>query len=309
MAYDGYYSSSHPHQTGNVNANPDQSDPYGHSPAPPYPSNYYEPDRLNMPQPQMPPNPPQGPNMEPYPELPHQQNTGYLNDAVSSAVNNADSSAYLSPDVLSQITATVIQQLKATGLDNLQGSGGPPSRSQSQQPPYTAPEYPPRPHSESPPTASQRIGSAPNPMASGYENPQSYPAPSAYASDNRPNTKSSPDASTRRPDSISSQEGQRAERPKPPSRDATVVEMTTLEKIWGKLFEDGKPTKRLGQFLRGIAMHLVGCHTSSSLVCVFANLEVDRGLSTRQHHRHCPRQAAEVLCRYQCLWGSISMEW
>jgi hypothetical protein len=47
------------------------------------------------------------------------------------------------------------------------------------------------------------------------------------------------------------------ERPKPPSRDATVVEMTTLEKIWGKLFEDGKPTKRLGQFLRGIAMHLV----------------------------------------------------
>jgi hypothetical protein len=35
------------------------------------------------------------------------------------------------------------------------------------------------------------------------------------------------------------------------------MEMTTLEKIWGKLFVDGKPTKRLGQFLRGIAMHLV----------------------------------------------------
>ncbi|KAJ5225988.1 hypothetical protein N7468_007213 [Penicillium chermesinum] len=33
--------------------------------------------------------------------------------------------------------------------------------------------------------------------------------------------------------------------------------MTTLEKIWGKLFEDGKPTKRLGQFLRGIALHLI----------------------------------------------------
>lgn len=35
------------------------------------------------------------------------------------------------------------------------------------------------------------------------------------------------------------------------------MEMTTLEKIWGKLFEDDKPTARLGQFLRGIAMHLV----------------------------------------------------
>jgi hypothetical protein len=33
--------------------------------------------------------------------------------------------------------------------------------------------------------------------------------------------------------------------------------MTTLEKIWGKLFEEGKPTKRVGQLLRGIAVHLV----------------------------------------------------
>lgn len=37
----------------------------------------------------------------------------------------------------------------------------------------------------------------------------------------------------------------------------TEEELTTLEKIWGKLFDDGKPTPRLGQFLRGIAVHLV----------------------------------------------------
>lgn len=36
------------------------------------------------------------------------------------------------------------------------------------------------------------------------------------------------------------------------------MEMTTLERIWGKLFDDGKATKRLGQFLRGIAVHMVG---------------------------------------------------
>jgi predicted phosphohydrolase len=46
-------------------------------------------------------------------------------------------------------------------------------------------------------------------------------------------------------------------RPKPPSRETTLTEMTTLEKIWGKLFEEGRPTKRLGQLLRGIAVHLV----------------------------------------------------
>lgn len=32
---------------------------------------------------------------------------------------------------------------------------------------------------------------------------------------------------------------------------------TTLEKIWGPLFDDGKPTARLGQFLRGLALHIV----------------------------------------------------
>ncbi|KAF7593000.1 hypothetical protein BBP40_012159 [Aspergillus hancockii] len=46
-------------------------------------------------------------------------------------------------------------------------------------------------------------------------------------------------------------------RPKPPSRDITVTELTTLEKIWGTLFEEGKPTKKLSQFLRGIAVHLI----------------------------------------------------
>lgn len=46
-------------------------------------------------------------------------------------------------------------------------------------------------------------------------------------------------------------------RPRLPSREETITEMTTLEKIWGKFFEEGRPTERLGQFLRGIAAHLV----------------------------------------------------
>jgi hypothetical protein len=37
-------------------------------------------------------------------------------------------------------------------------------------------------------------------------------------------------------------------------------EETTLEKIWGKLFEDGKPTEKLGQLLRGMAEYMV-CST------------------------------------------------
>lgn len=44
------------------------------------------------------------------------------------------------------------------------------------------------------------------------------------------------------------------------SRKSSVVddaeEATTLEKIWQPLFENGNPTKRLSQFLRGLAWHL-----------------------------------------------------
>jgi hypothetical protein len=227
-----------------------------------------------MPQPQMPTGPP-APNPELYPEprYPGQNqnhNPGAINDAVNSAVHNSGSTGYLSPEVLSQITATVIQQLKSTGLDNLQGSpsvpGPPPPRSQSQQPAWqTEPSL--RPHAESPPTMAARSNSIPPsvPVSGDSKEPfQPYVEPyveSEYG-DSRPSPKPSPDPVSEKRGSMSSQGSARSNpkmeaRPKPPDRDATVTEMTTLERIWGKLFEDGKPTNRLGQFLRGIALHLV----------------------------------------------------
>ena len=46
--------------------------------------------------------------------------------------------------------------------------------------------------------------------------------------------------------------------PRCTSKLSTSEETTTLEKIWGSLFdEDGQPTTRLGQLLRGLAMHIV----------------------------------------------------
>lgn len=38
---------------------------------------------------------------------------------------------------------------------------------------------------------------------------------------------------------------------------AETEEATTLEKIWQPLFEKGRPTARLGQFLRGLANHII----------------------------------------------------
>ncbi|CAL5868190.1 uncharacterized protein PFLUO_LOCUS2414 [Penicillium psychrofluorescens] len=230
---------------------PYQDQHYHHPPALPYPSQY-APDPTDMPQRQMPP--------------PAAPPVGSINDAVSSAVHQADNTSYLSPEVLTQITATVIQQLKASGLENLQSSS---SRSQSQPPPPPPQQQPPPPvWPSAEPTSIRTRPDSPHSIASpsvhrSHADTQynAYPPPSGYASDVRPSPKASPDPLADRRNSLSSQSSARSAktdyRPKPPDRDATAIEMTTLEKIWGKLFEDGKPTKRLGQFLRGIAMHLI----------------------------------------------------
>lgn len=272
MAYDGNYARN-AYQTGKMNPDPNE---HGYSPTPPYPS-YHEPAHLNMPQPQVPQtgSPAFNPTPEPYnyPESHRSSpnmNTGHIDNAVSSAFHSSGSTGYLSPEILSQITSTVIQQLKTTGLDNLQGSGAPPPGSQSQQPPWQT-DGSLQPHTESPSAIPlQRSSSIPPPNSTSDNihtgNFQPYVSPD-YTSDSHVSPKITPDPPANRRGSISSQSSDRshhshhshhkAERPKPPDRDATLMEVTTLERIWGKLFEDGKATKRLGQFLRGIAAHLV----------------------------------------------------
>ncbi|GAB7360536.1 hypothetical protein MBLNU230_g8484t1 [Neophaeotheca triangularis] len=42
-----------------------------------------------------------------------------------------------------------------------------------------------------------------------------------------------------------------------PSQAPEEIEETILEKVWQPLFDNGNPTMRLGQFLRGIAIHLI----------------------------------------------------
>ena len=193
----------------------------------------------------------------------HQQphaHTGRINDAVNSAFSDADRPSYLPPEVVSQITANVIQQLKTTGLDNIQGGQQQPQPQQSQQPP---------------PSSDPRLSysqSSTHPHA-GHEdtsNYQSYPAsPAEYQTSPRPASTASPVSHPmERHGSQASQESEPSSkvesRPSHLSREATDPDMTTLEKIWGRLFEGGKPTKRLGQFLRGIAVHLV-CASSANL--------------------------------------------
>ena len=86
-----------------------------------------------------------------------------------------------------------------------------------------------------------------------------YPPPTGYPPrpDSNPSATPQPDRGVS-PFSQGSDHGHNAEaRPKAPPRDVTFMQTSTLERIWGKFFDNGKPTERLGQLLRGIAVHLV----------------------------------------------------
>jgi hypothetical protein len=165
---------------------------------------------------------------------------GRIDDAVASAVNQADASNHFSPELISQVTATVIQQLQAYGL------GSPQQQQQQQQPP-------PPPPPQAPPVLDTTYYEPP--PASRYrstESPEAREAKSTYSipietrdGSRRPSPGKVSDAGSESRPTMSERI--------PKSSD----EMTTLEKIWGRMFEDGKPTPRLGQLLRGIAVHLV----------------------------------------------------
>ncbi|EME48923.1 hypothetical protein DOTSEDRAFT_67844 [Dothistroma septosporum NZE10] len=79
---------------------------------------------------------------------------------------------------------------------------------------------------------------------------------------------------------------------------------TTLEKIWQPLFDNGNPTVRLGQLLRGLAKHLIeDCEPKGSLV--IPPHKMLRFLSdTKVAHEHYPWS---IIFGGKMSWNSISM--
>ena len=153
-----------------------------------------------------------------------------IDEAVNTAFDDAkvkDASG-ISPELIAQITQNVIQQLKAT---------------ETAQTPVTA--MPGSPSTQDSPT---RVYTPPSPQ----KHNDVYDTSTG-------GTRGPPLAERSRAESNLSTANDSNTRPRQPQREPTVEETTTLEKIWGKLFDDeGQPTARLGQFLRGLAIHLVG---------------------------------------------------
>ncbi|KAL8700380.1 MAG: hypothetical protein Q9201_005482 [Fulgogasparrea decipioides] len=188
-----------------------------------------------------------------------------INEAVGSAFQSD-----VSPELIAQITENVLKQLKTSGIETTATPVSPPSQA----------KYPPPPVQQPVPQSSSTVSASSPPMPTRVFTPPSPHRHSDFTdhalpqsqSEVLPGTAQSPQESRspvreaqssgfyeRRTSSPLSQTSESSHtRPKGPERLSTSKEETTLEKIWGQLFdEEGHPTPRLGQFLRGLAVHLI----------------------------------------------------
>ena len=202
----------------------------------------------------------------------HPQLQQPVNEAITSAIDKSDTASYVPPpELIAQITESVLKQLKTSGLD----SGTPISNPQQQYPPPPPPAAPPvvhqpvplspSTHSTSSPPMPRNVYTPPSPHKHSdypsYGSPQSQQSTIPHGGLPSPKEPSTSQFNEKRPPSRTSQNSD--SRPRGPARLSTGKEETTLEKIWGQLFdEDGHPTVRLGQFLRGIAVHIVRLNLS-----------------------------------------------
>lgn len=110
--------------------------------------------------------------------------------------------------------------------------------------------------SPSPPPSSRKVYTPPSPVQPKFTT--TVPPPSM----DRP-ARSPPVSPLEKPSGVRFSDRKPTARPSG-TRTYSNVELSTVDQKWGRLFEsEGKPTKRLGEFLRGLANHIVsGQHGS-----------------------------------------------
>lgn len=208
---------------------------------------------------------------------------GPINDAVHSVLDPLDPThATIPPEVLSQlttqITASVLEQLKAAQLspqsapatgehmDSISSMGGSPPIDRDKN--YT----PPSPYRASEEAASRRSPTSPRKQTEfsvppEIRRPPSPPFSHATLSDDSDAKEGKARRWTERGAAgmpsfnqtpIESSNTKEEDPTSRAERTSTDGGATLLETIWGSLFdEQGHPTVRLSQFLRGIAVHLI----------------------------------------------------
>ncbi|ORY11609.1 hypothetical protein BCR34DRAFT_624717 [Clohesyomyces aquaticus] len=177
-----------------------------------------------------------------------------LNNALNNAFDRSDTARAVDPELIAQITAevkrSVLDEIKLNGVGGVTGQAQPT-------PPHHAP--PQSPTSTSASFPSRNVYTPPSPKHHDFSSHGSD-SPDPLARD--PMFDGAGDTPTPRhersaPVDIPTEKAPRA-RPSPAQRMATDPEFTPIEKMWQRLFDPhGQPMPRLGQFLRGLAIHLI----------------------------------------------------
>jgi hypothetical protein len=171
-----------------------------------------------------------------------------LRNAIGHAFDKSDAARVVDPDLIAQITAevkkSVLDEIKSSGIAGTTQPQAAPVSPQHWIPPspVSSTSFPPR-----------DVGTPPSPKRTEFPSQQSpdrdpsYREPLLDGNSDTPTPRFERSAPVERPSA----------RPAPVPRMATE-DYTPIEKMWQRLFDpEGEPLPRLGQLLRGLALHLV----------------------------------------------------
>jgi hypothetical protein len=177
----------------------------------------------------------------------------------------------------SKFVFTVVEHLNRTG--NVDDTPKATAQAPPAPPAPTAPQVPQAPPlqrqpsnkssstSSPPPTGRRGIYTPPSPTQaqSQTHNPTNIVPPMEQARESsREPVRSPPSSPLEKPSGVRFSDRTPTARP-PPGRTFSTMELSTIDQKWGRLFDnEGRPTQRLGQFLRGLANHIVRLAISSA---------------------------------------------
>lgn len=169
-----------------------------------------------------------------------------LKEAVSMAFDTSQASQQFSPDLVAQITQQVMNNLRMTGIG-----------AQGQVPQKPSPAAPPSMTDSTPSIPPRDVYTPPSPDRNDLSHVASNQS-TAGADSQFDGAGARMGASTRPFERGSTSKEDVASNASQRTRSPPTGDPTTLEKIWQPMFsEDDKPLPRLGQLLRGVALHIV----------------------------------------------------
>jgi hypothetical protein len=177
-----------------------------------------------------------------------------LKNAIGHAFDKSDAARVVDPDLIAQIT----EQVKRSVLDEIKSSGM-AGTTHAQTIPVSPQQWgPPSPISTSNSIPPRDVYTPPSPKRTDFSSQQSPERDPLYRD---PLLDGNSDLPTPRPERGAPVERERPSARPAPARRMATEDYTPIEKMWQRLFEpDGQPLPRLGQLLRGLALHLVRIH-------------------------------------------------